>query len=227
MTNVHNLFKNNTILCLVGPSCSGKSTLQADLVKTGDFGKLISTTTRPSRDGEVHGEDYYFVDETTFAELHVDKAFVQSVNFPGGSYGVTVEEMNRAFEEYESLVVVVEPTGVDQYEEAAKKYGFNVISVYVSNSVKVLSERFLSRFAADVLTDNASVEIYSKRLHNLFSNELSWGLVRKYDAYLTRYDEQNRNVVAETVADMVKTRSTGFMNKSVNDEESGVLVSGI
>ena len=50
------------VIVIMGKSLSGKSYLQKELVKQG-FPKMITATTRPKRQGEVDGQDYYFVDK--------------------------------------------------------------------------------------------------------------------------------------------------------------------
>lgn len=52
-----------TILC--GKSACGKDTLQGELIKKG-FTPLISTTSRPMRDGEQNGREYNFVSKNYF-----------------------------------------------------------------------------------------------------------------------------------------------------------------
>lgn len=52
------------------PSGAGKTTLVRQILKR--FGRLsysVSHTTRPPREGEVHGTDYFFTDKTTFQAL--------------------------------------------------------------------------------------------------------------------------------------------------------------
>ena len=51
---------------LLGPSCSGKTTFQKDLVKEG-FYAVRSATTRPRRMGE-DASAYYFLKDPAFAE---------------------------------------------------------------------------------------------------------------------------------------------------------------
>lgn len=54
-----------TILC--GKSGSGKDTLLG-MLKDFGFKPLISTTSRPMRDGECEGREYYFVSKSMFLE---------------------------------------------------------------------------------------------------------------------------------------------------------------
>ena len=60
-----------TILC--GKSASGKDTLQEELKKEG-FGNIVSTTSRPIRDGELNGREYNFTTKEQFlADIEAGK----------------------------------------------------------------------------------------------------------------------------------------------------------
>ena len=54
------------ILIICGKSASGKDTLLNRVVDELGYKRIISTTTRPKRDGEVDGVDYHFVTEEEF-----------------------------------------------------------------------------------------------------------------------------------------------------------------
>ena len=49
-----------SIIVLIGRSGSGKSSIQKCLEKNG-YEKVVMSTTRPKRDGEIEGGDYYFL----------------------------------------------------------------------------------------------------------------------------------------------------------------------
>lgn len=52
------------IIAIVGPSGSGKTYLSKYLRSEFDIPVIVSTTTRPIREGETEGEDYFFVRST-------------------------------------------------------------------------------------------------------------------------------------------------------------------
>jgi guanylate kinase len=55
---------------LSSPSGAGKTTLSRRLLQTEDQLALsVSVTTRAKRPGEIHGKDYYFVDDAGFDEM--------------------------------------------------------------------------------------------------------------------------------------------------------------
>lgn len=65
---------NNRILCIVGGTCTGKSTLlnkitsDNELMEKYNFKKLVYSTTRNKRDGEIDGVDYHFKTKDEYVE---------------------------------------------------------------------------------------------------------------------------------------------------------------
>lgn len=59
------------IYCIMGKSSSGKDTIYKKLAEDADLPvkTLVPYTTRPMRDGETDGVEYYFCDEDKLAEL--------------------------------------------------------------------------------------------------------------------------------------------------------------
>ncbi len=53
---------------LMGKSACGKDTILNELVKY-NFIPLVSNTTRPIRDGEINGKDYFFINNKKFKEM--------------------------------------------------------------------------------------------------------------------------------------------------------------
>lgn len=85
---------NKTVIMLMGRSGSGKTTLQDRLIQYRPqmFHKVVSTTTRPKREGEQHGVDYYFVNEDEWNKLDSAGKLIQKMTFGGHFYGSTTPE---------------------------------------------------------------------------------------------------------------------------------------
>lgn len=50
---------------------------------------LVSDTSRPQREGEVPGYDYYFVKRSTVKALYDQGAFIEMGEYRGNLYGTT------------------------------------------------------------------------------------------------------------------------------------------
>ena len=79
---------SGNIFVLSAPSGAGKSTLATRLVKqVQDLIFSVSYTTRPPRDGERDGHDYFYVDNETFDRMVDQDEFVEWVTVYGNRYG--------------------------------------------------------------------------------------------------------------------------------------------
>ena len=70
------------IYYLMGKSSSGKDTIYKKVLEElPHLKKIISYTTRPIRQGEVDGEEYYFVDEETLAKLEKEGKVIEQRSY--------------------------------------------------------------------------------------------------------------------------------------------------
>lgn len=67
------------IFCLMGKSSSGKDTVYRRLLAESELGlhRLVTGTTRPIREGERDGEEYYFYTDEQFRQLRADGRIIE------------------------------------------------------------------------------------------------------------------------------------------------------
>jgi guanylate kinase len=85
------------IAAIIGEAGSGKDTIinQSLLQHPEIFHKIINYTSRPKRENEIEGSDYYFVDEQTIINKIFDRQMLEvhsNVWLYGTSYGELSEE---------------------------------------------------------------------------------------------------------------------------------------
>jgi len=114
------------LIVLVGPSGSGKTTLGDELSERG-FPKLVTTTTRKPRAGEIDGIDYYFRKEE---DLDPDD-FVEQTVYNGKLYGLTKAEVREALINYPLVHVSLDKNGAKALKTVYPEETF-VVFVYVS-----------------------------------------------------------------------------------------------
>jgi guanylate kinase len=166
------------IITLTGPSCSGKSTLERDIQKTGTANRVTSFTTRDKREGEVDGVDYFFVDENFVDKAIVEDEIIQKVDINGCRYGSTKKQVAELFKVKDEIVIVVEPTGVTQFKEAYQTNAdVQVISYFVTNKTETLIERMLMRFKEETADKTPH---FARRVKNLVMTEIYWGNVNPH-----------------------------------------------
>lgn len=103
---------NGAVLVLSGPSGAGKSSLIHKIID--DIGECyfsISTTTRPMREGEVDGIDYYFVDEEEFQKEIEEDQFLEYAIVHGNYYGTSLKPVKKALLEGKLVIFDIDVQG--------------------------------------------------------------------------------------------------------------------
>ena len=94
------------------PSGAGKTSICREFLKMYPNIKFsVSYTTRPTRPGEVHGEDYYFISEDAFKERIAQGEFAEWVENYGHIYGTSRKTMSAFLDKGTDLILDIEPRG--------------------------------------------------------------------------------------------------------------------
>ncbi len=122
------------IVVLSGPSGSGKSTIVRELLRQSPI-KLtlsVSATTRPPRQGEVHGRDYYFLSPEEFKQRRERNEFLEfaEVHSTGNWYGTLRSELDRAKSEGAWALLEIDVQGA---RSVLEQYP-NAISIFLTTS---------------------------------------------------------------------------------------------
>jgi len=144
---VKELLKDIQLLLLVGPTGSGKNTLEQELLKTGQFRPLVTHTTRPPRENqgviEVDGDEYHFISRDKALEMLRSHEFIEAAYTHTNMYGTSIKELERASKESKIAVADIDVKGVRAYRELMD----NVTPVYLlPPSFKILIERLTRRY---------------------------------------------------------------------------------
>ena len=83
------------VVALFGKSGAGKDTLQNIMIEeNNDMHKIISCTTRPPRENEVNGVDYYFMDEEEFSIKVIAGDMLEHTIFRNWFYGTPIQSLD-------------------------------------------------------------------------------------------------------------------------------------
>lgn len=93
------------LVVLLGPSCSGKSTFQKELVENEGYHAVRTATTRPKRMGE-DASSYYFLKDSAFAEWEGRGDLICSEVFRNWRYGVPRDEIARRNDRPNRVVIL-------------------------------------------------------------------------------------------------------------------------
>lgn len=98
------------IFCIMGKSATGKDTIYKKMLEetSFDWKRMIPYTTRPIRDGEVHGREYYFCKEEDVKRLEEEHRIVELREYDT-IYGVwkyfTVNDETINLEQHNYLLI--------------------------------------------------------------------------------------------------------------------------
>jgi guanylate kinase len=133
--------KNHKRVILVGKAASGKDYARKMLQSKG-FSYAVSYTTRPPREGEIDGEDYFFKSVEEFQSMIEAGEFYEHVVFNNWYYGTTVKQF------YEDDVFIMTPYGVSKLKQDDRKKTW-IIFFDIEESVR--KERLSVRSDADTV----------------------------------------------------------------------------
>jgi guanylate kinase len=159
------------LLTICAPSGTGKSTLINMLIREQpQFGFSVSYTTRPPRPREVHGKDYFFVDQQEFASLREKDFFAEWARVHDNYYGTPKKKILDALQAGKSLIFDIDVQGAVQLK---KNLDTGVFVFIFPPSLKALEKRLLKRGTDDPRTirtrmQNAEREISQSSLFDFW-----------------------------------------------------------
>ena len=107
--------KSGILFIISAPSGAGKTSLVRGLTERDPRLKVsVSHTTRPRRDGEVDGIDYYFVDETRFREMADAGQFLEHAGVFDHSYGTSRQGVESELRQGRDVILEIDWQGAQQ-----------------------------------------------------------------------------------------------------------------
>ena len=174
------LNERGLLVVISGPSGVGKGTIREALFELPDnnFCYSVSMTTRKPREGEVDGEDYYFVSREEFERRIDDGQFLEYAEFVGQYYGTPRDYIERKLNEGKEVIIEIEVQGALKVRERMPEAVFVFI---VPPSRDVLFERLMNR-GTEMTND------IKKRIEKA---EREFHLAYKYDYIVVNDDVYN------------------------------------
>lgn len=139
--------KSGLLIVISAPSGAGKTSLvNALLERDRRLEVSVSYTTRDKRPAEVDGKDYYFVDETTFANMRAAGAFLETAENFGKAYGTARAKAVEILDTGRDLVLEIDWQGATQ----VRKNFASTLSIFIlPPSVAAIAERLNTRAQDD------------------------------------------------------------------------------
>lgn len=134
-------------IILSSPSGGGKTTIAHELLKARrDLGYSVSCTTRPPRDGEKEGRDYYFRSFDDFRRGQEAGDFAESAEVHGHLYGTLRREVAKVLSSGKHVIMDIDVQGAKQFAAAFPE---SVLVFILPPSAETLVKRLEARGTED------------------------------------------------------------------------------
>ena len=196
--------KKGMMFVLSSPSGVGKTTLTKELAKkNSNFAISISHTTRKPRPNEIHGKDYYFVNEEEFNSLIKSNSFFEYAKIFDNYYGTLNEPVLKFLSLGKDVLFDIDWQGTQQLKEIKN---LSLITFFIlPPNIKVLKNRLLNRH-------QGQEELIKKRM-NKFHEEIShWNEYR----YVVVNDDLE--LCHNEILNIINFEKKGISKKQNHDE---------
>jgi guanylate kinase len=106
------------LIVISGPSGAGKTSICRKLAEDPQIDLSVSATTRPKREGEIDGVDYYFLSREEFDSKIQAGEFLEWAEYNRNFYGTLRSEVQRKLETGHWVVLEIEVQGTRRLREA-------------------------------------------------------------------------------------------------------------
>lgn len=131
------------IFIITGPSASGKTTIAMEVIKSNlPIAKVITTTTRMPREGEVDDIDYHFVTKDHFETMIQKDEMFEWARYGDNYYGSQNRDVHEIFDSGRYPLWVVEVQGAEYLK---KHYPTAKAFFVMPESIDILQQRLEER----------------------------------------------------------------------------------
>jgi guanylate kinase len=129
------LMRNHKRIIMVGKAASGKDHLRKKFESRG-FKYAVSYTTRPPRENEIDGKDYFFITDEEATNMVESNMFYEYVHFNGWLYGTTVTQF------YMDDLFIMTPAGLSHIKPEDRSSSFIIYTdIDMSTRITRLTNR--------------------------------------------------------------------------------------
>ena len=142
--------RRGTLFVLSSPSGGGKTTLVRHvLARLPHLTRSVSVTTRPRRQGERHGRDYWFVSREQFLRGRARRRYLEWANVHAHFYATPRQAVERELARGHDVVLVIDIQGAAQVK---RRIPSSVTLFLLPPSWQALARRLRQRATEDAAT---------------------------------------------------------------------------
>lgn len=182
------------ILCILGKTSSGKTSVVNKLISEQNMNQIITYTTRPIRDNEKQDITYHFVSEKDFTQKIKNDFFAEyktyDTEFGVWYYGTALKDLEKADDK---TVIILTPDG---YRDIVNKLQNKPVSIYIYANNLTIKKRLIKR------GDNPKEA--ERRLQH--DNEDFKGIENEVDRIVYNNDGTNIDDVVNKIFELLEKR---------------------
>ena len=200
--------KRGDLIIISGTTCAGKGTVIKKLLANhNDIVLSVSYTSRPKRDNEIDGVDYYFVTPLEFEEKIKNDEFLEYAKVQYNAYyGTPKKEINKALDSGKDVILEIDVQGAKQIKE---KYPDTILIFIMAPSMEEVKRRIKMR------GKETSAQIISR--FKVAYNEINE--INNYNYVVVNDDLENATAKVEAILMSEKLRVDRIEEVSVENEE--------
>lgn len=178
---------------ITGPSGAGKDSVIEAVRQSGQvFETLTTMSSREIRKGEAEGRPYHFATRPEFQQKIDSNEMVEWAEVYGNLYGSTKQEVERALQSGDVVIVKVDPQGARTF----KKLYPQAVSIFIMPpTFEYLEKRLVNRATDAPEIIKKRLELAKKELQNL----LDWD-------FLVVNEEGKLADAAKEVVDIIQVK---------------------
>ena len=134
--------KKGNLIVLSGFSGVGKGTVSKRLIEKYGYALSVSATTRSPREGEIHGREYFFLNEEEFLDFVNNDGFIEFARYVDNYYGTPRAYVEEKLSMNQSVILEIEVQGALSIK---KKYPDAILIFITAPSVEELKDRLTNR----------------------------------------------------------------------------------
>ena len=200
--------KQGNLIIISGTTCAGKGTVIKKVLENhNDIVLSTSYTSRPKREHEIDGVDYYFVTKEEFEEKIKNDDFLEYAKVQYGAYyGTPKKEIKKLLDTGKDVILEIDVQGAKQIKE---KFPDTILIFIMAPSMEEVKRRIIMR------GDENNEQIISRF-------KVAYNEINQYNAYnyvVVNDDLEEAVKKVESILISEKLRVDRIEGLSVENEE--------
>ena len=194
--------KQGLMIVISGPAGSGKGTVDAHLLATGDYVYSVSATTRAPRKGEQDGVNYHFITKEDFLTSIEAGEMLEYTEYCGNFYGTPKKAAEAVLASGKNLILELEVEGA---KNVKARYPDAILILLLPPSFATQEARLRGRAS----------ETEEKILERLAQTKKELLEAEHYDYVVYNRDDADRDAANEIQAILTAERASLRRNPGI------------